>query len=173
MRKMLIVVDMQNDFIDGALGTAEARAIVPRVVEEIGKYAPENIIATRDTHPEHYLETQEGRRLPVPHCIRNTPGWELAPAVAAALGGAPVIDKPSFGSRALAETLAALAEAEELEITLVGLCTDICVVSNALLIKAFLPEAPVSVIAACCAGVSPESHAAALETMKMCQIQIL
>ena len=173
MRKILVVVDMQNDFIDGALGTSEAQSIVDRVVAEIGKYAEHDVIATRDTHPEHYMDTQEGRNLPVPHCIRMTPGWEIAPKVAAALGEAEVIDKPTFGSRALAEKLAAMAEQEELEITLVGLCTDICVVSNALLIKAYLPETQVNVIASCCAGVTPESHDAALKTMAMCQIKIL
>lgn len=172
MRKLLLVIDMQNDFIDGALGTPEGAAIVDRVVEEMGKYPPGDIIATRDTHGEDYLTTQEGRNLPVVHCVRGTPGWELNPKIAAALGAAAVFDKPTFGSRALAERLAELAREEELDITLVGLCTDICVVSNALLIKAFLPETPVRVIASCCAGVTPQSHQAALETMKMCQIQV-
>ena len=172
MRKILLVIDMQNDFIDGALGTPEAKAVVDRVVDEIKKYPGGDMIATRDTHAENYLETQEGRNLPVVHCVKGAPGWELNAKVAAALGGAAIIDKPSFGSRELAERLAQIAEEENLDITLVGLCTDICVVSNALLIKAFLPEAPVRVIAACCAGVTPESHRAALETMRMCQIQI-
>lgn len=173
MRKILIVVDMQNDFIDGALGTPEAQSIVDDVVTEIGKYAEADVIATRDKHPGHYMETQEGRNLPVPHCIQGTPGWEIAPKVAAALGGAEVIDKPTFGSKTLAEKLAAMAEQEELEITLIGLCTDICVVSNAMLIKAYLPETQVNVIASCCAGVTPESHEAALKTMAMCQIKVL
>ena len=173
MRKMLIVVDMQNDFIDGALGTPEAEAVVDRVIEEIGKYPLSDIIATRDTYAENYLETQEGRKLPAVHCVKGTPGWELHPKIAAALEGAVIIDKPTFGSRELAEKLALLAELDELEITLVGLCTDICVVSNALLVKAFLPETPVRVIADCCAGVTPESHKAALDTMRMCQIEIL
>lgn len=172
MRKLLLVIDMQNDFIDGTLGTPEAAAIVERVVEEIGKYPTADIIAIRDTHPENYLETQEGRNLPVIHCVKGTPGWELNAKVAAALKGAAIIDKPTFGSRELAERLAALAQDDELDITLVGLCTDICVISNALLIKAFLPETPVRVIAGCCAGVTPASHQAALYTMRMCQIQI-
>ena len=172
MRKILLVIDMQNDFIDGALGTHEAEAIVDRVADEIRKYPANDIMATRDTHAENYLGTQEGRNLPVTHCVKGTPGWELNPRIAAALGEALVIDKPTFGSRELAERLAQMARAEELDITLVGLCTDICVVSNALLIKAFLPETPVRVIAACCAGVTPESHRAALDTMKACQIQI-
>ena len=172
MRKILLVIDMQNDFIDGALGTPEAEAIVDRVAEEIGKYPVADIFATRDTHPENYLETQEGHNLPVVHCVKGTPGWELNDKIAAALDGATIIDKPTFGSKELAEKLALLAELDELEITLIGLCTDICVVSNALLVKAFLPETTVRVIADCCAGVTPESHRAALDTMRMCQIQI-
>lgn len=172
MRKILLVIDMQHDFIQGALGTAEAVSIVDRVVEEIQKYPVQDIIATRDTHGENYLETQEGRNLPVVHCVKNTPGWELHPKIAAALNDTQIIDKPTFGSRELAERLVQMAESEELDITLVGLCTDICVVSNALLIKAFLPETPIHVIADCCAGVTPESHQSALETMRMCQIQV-
>ena len=173
MRKILLVIDMQNDFINGALGTPEAEAIVGRVAEEIRKYPTENVIATRDTHTEDYLNTQEGRKLPVVHCVRETPGWKLHPEIAAALKGAAVIDKPTFGSRELAEKLSLLSEQDDLEVTLAGLCTDICVVSNALLIKAFLPETPVRVIAACCAGVTPGSHQAALDTMRMCQIEIV
>ncbi len=172
MRKILLVIDMQNDFINGALGTPEAEAIVERVVEEIKKYPAKNVIATRDTHAGNYLETQEGRNLPVVHCVKGTPGWELHPHIAAALSRSTVIDKPTFGSKELAEKLALLAKTDDLDITLVGLCTDICVVSNALLIKAFLPETPVRVIADCCAGVTPESHQAALDTMRMCQIEI-
>lgn len=173
MRKILLVIDMQNDFINGALGTSEAEAIVGRVAEEIRKYPTENVIATRDTHTENYLNTQEGWKLPVVHCVRGTPGWELHPEIAAALKGAAVIDKPTFGSKELAEKLFLLSEQDDLEVTLAGLCTDICVVSNALLIKAFLPETPVRVIADCCAGVTPESHQSALNTMRMCQIEIV
>lgn len=173
MRKILLVIDMQNDFIDGALGTKEAEEIVDRVAEEIGKYSVEDVFATRDTHGADYLDTQEGKNLPVPHCIQDTPGWELNPKIAAALGDAQILDKPSFGSVELARLMARLALEEELQITLVGLCTDICVVSNALLLKAFLPETPVSVIADCCAGVTPESHTAALKTMEMCQVKII
>ena len=172
MRKILLVIDMQNDFIDGALGTPEAAAIVDSVAAEIGKYPAEDVFATRDTHAGNYLDTQEGRYLPVVHCVKGTPGWELNPKVAAALGSAAIIDKPSFGSRELAQRIALLAQEDELDITLVGLCTDICVVSNALLLKAFLPETPVRVISACCAGVTPESHRAALQTMQMCQVQV-
>lgn len=173
MRKILLVIDMQNDFVDGALGTLEAAAIVDRVVEEIGRYSPDDIIATRDTHMENYLETQEGRNLPVIHCVKGTPGWELNAKVAKALKGTAIIDKPTFGSTELAERIAALAQDEEVELTLVGLCTDICVVSNTLLLKAYLPETPIQVIASACAGVTPESHQAALKTMEMCQIKIM
>ena len=173
MRKLLIVVDMQKDFVDGALGTAEAQAIVEPLVELVKQYDPQNIIATRDTHPEHYLETQEGHNLPVVHCIKDTEGWQIDPRVQAAIGDAKIIDKPTFGSWELAEEVAAMAQQEELEITLCGLCTDICVVSNALLLKARLPETKVRVAAACCAGVTPASHSAALETMKMCQVELV
>ena len=172
MRRLLLVIDMQNDFIDGALGAPEAEAIVDRVVKEIQQYPSADILATRDTHPENYLETQEGRHLPVIHCVKGTSGWELNDKIAAALKDAAIIDKPTFGSKELAERVAALAQRDDLDITLVGLCTDICVVSNALLLKAFLPETPIRVIADCCAGVTPESHRAALDTMRMCQIQI-
>ena len=172
MRKILLVIDMQNDFVDGALGTPEAAAIVDRAAAEIAAYSAGDVIATRDTHEMDYLKTQEGRNLPVPHCIRGTPGWELHPKIAAALKGAVLVDKPAFGSVKLAEMLAELARLDDLDITLLGLCTDICVISNALLIKAFLPETPVRVLADCCAGVTPESHRAALDTMRMCQIQI-
>lgn len=170
MRDILLIIDMQNDFITGALGTPEAEAIVDAVAEEAGKYPAKDIIATRDTHGLDYLQTQEGQKLPVPHCIRGTEGWALHPKIAAAIAGAPILNKPSFGSVALAERLRDMAAREELRLTLLGLCTDICVVSNALLIKAFLPETPVRVLARCCAGVTPESHKAALQTMEMCQI---
>lgn len=170
MRKLLIVVDMQNDFIDGALGTPEAVAIVDNVVEKIRSYPTADIIATRDTHTPDYLNTQEGRLLPVVHCVEGTTGWQIAPKVAEALGDAKIVDKPTFGSTRLAELLLEYRNEEELEIELVGLCTDICVVSNALLIKATQPETAVYVDPKCCAGVTPESHAAALITMGMCQI---
>ena len=172
MRKILVVVDMQNDFVDGSLGTKEAVGIVENVVEEIKKYRTEDIFATRDTNPENYLETQEGKHLPVVHCVKNTNGWEINKEVAAVLKDAKIIDKPTFGSKELAEEITKIAEKEEVEVTLVGLCTDICVVSNALLIKAYLPEISVKVIASCCAGVTPESHEAALTTMKMCQVEV-
>ena len=173
MRKILLAIDMQKDFIDGALGTPEAVAIVDRVAEEIKKYPSGDVFATRDTHPENYLDTQEGRNLPVVHCVKGTAGWQLNEKIAAALSTAEIVDKPTFGSVVLAEKIKAMAEKEPLEVTLVGLCTDICVVSNALLIKAFLPETPVKVLADCCAGVTPESHKAALQTMKMCQVEVV
>ena len=169
--KILIVVDMQNDFIDGALGTAEAVSIVPRVAERIARARTEDetVLFTRDTHPGNYLETQEGHNLPVPHCIRGTHGWEITPALDTA--DSKIIDKPTFGSTELASTVAALGQIEQIE--LIGLCTDICVISNALLLKAALPETPIAVRADCCAGVTPESHQNALSAMKMCQITIL
>ncbi|MDE5907327.1 MAG: cysteine hydrolase [Lachnospiraceae bacterium] len=174
MQKILVVIDMQNDFIDGALGTGEAQYIVGNVVRKIQSYKGHKVFATRDTHEENYLETSEGRHLPVPHCIRGTKGWEIQQEVAKALEetGAELIDKPTFGSEALAERLRKLVQKEEAEIELIGLCTDICVVSNALLIKAKMPETIIKVDASCCAGVTPESHDAALLTMKMCQIEL-
>ena len=173
MRKQLVVVDMQKDFIDGSLGTKEAEAIVDNVVKVIGTYDPKYIFATRDTHPENYLETQEGKNLPVVHCVKNTPGWELNEKVAAALGDAKVIDKPTFGSKELCELLEKENQKETIDmVTLIGLCTDICVISNALLVKAYLPEVRIIVDASCCAGVTVESHKRALESMKMCQIEI-
>ena len=177
MKKFLIVVDMQNDFIDGALGTKEALAIVPGVVEKIGAYDPDCVYATRDTHGEDYLKTREGEKLSVPHCIRGTEGWEVRREVAGAMPGAVYVNKPLFGSTELARLLKerlkedGIAE-REAQIELIGLCTDICVVSNAILLKTLLPEAQILVDASCCAGVTPESHRAALETMKMCQIEV-
>lgn len=173
MRKILVVIDMQKDFIDGALGTEEAVRIVDNVVNKIKSYPIENVYATRDTHNENYMETNEGRHLPVIHCVKNTEGWQINEKIAEALKTAKIIDKPTFGSLELARMLKAESEYDELEIELVGLCTDICVVSNALLLKASMPEINISVDSKCCAGVTPESHNAALETMKMCQIEII
>ena len=171
MQKILVVVDMQNDFIDGALGTAEAVAIVPKVAEKIKNFDG-TVLYTRDTHEENYMETQEGKNLPVPHCIRGTEGWQIRTELQQA--GAEVVDKPTFGSRALAEKLVEMNREEAIEsITLIGLCTDICVISNAFVIKAFLPETPIIVDAACCAGVTPKSHERALEAMKVCQIAVV
>ena len=177
MQNFLIVVDMQTDFVDGALGTKEAVAIVPAVKERIRQAVDtgEKIIFTRDTHQENYLETQEGRNLPVTHCIEGTDGWQIIPELwEFAKGAAAVIDKPTFGSRKLGRHLAEENEKDEIRhITLIGLCTDICVISNAMLIKAFLPEVPIKVKAKCCAGVTPESHENALAAMKVCQIEVI
>lgn len=173
MKKILVVVDMQNDFIDGALGTAEAKKIVNRVIDKIHNYAGDCIYATRDTHGENYLETSEGKYLPVKHCIKGTEGWEIRKEVALAMPEAVIVDKPTFGSEELAQRLQEENNREKIEIELAGLCTDICVVTNALLLKTRLPEVKISVDASCCAGVTPESHKAALLTMKMCQIDIL
>ena len=171
MGKLLVVVDMQKDFIDGALGTAEAQAIVPAVKSKIEKFDG-RVIFTRDTHFADYLSTQEGKNLPVEHCIRDTDGWQIR-AELDALRKEPAVDKLTFGSSELGEMLRAENEKQPIDsITLIGLCTDICVISNAMIIKAFLPEVPVEVDAACCAGVTPESHVNALNAMKMCQIKI-
>ena len=171
MKNYLIVVDMQNDFIDGALGTAEAEAIVDRVAEKIRSFDGE-VIFTRDTHSPDYLETQEGRNLPVVHCVKDSEGWRIREGLEA-IRPALVVDKLTFGSAELGAILAQEnARGAIGSVTLVGLCTDICVISNALLIKAFLPEVPVIVDAACCAGVTPESHRNALSAMKMCQIAV-
>ena len=165
MKKTLIVVDMQKDFIDGALGTKEAVAIVEIVRKKIAKYQAngDEIIFTRDTHQPNYLETNEGKHLPVEHCIEGTEGWQIGEGLE--VEGAIYIDKPSFGFMNWKDY-----DLEEVEI--MGLCTDICVVSNALIIKATYPEIRVSVDASCCAGVTPESHEAALTTMKMCQVEV-
>lgn len=171
MKKYLIVVDMQNDFIDGSLGTKEAEEIVGRVAEKIRGFDGD-VLFTRDTHGENYLATQEGKNLPVVHCVKGTPGWMIRSGLET-IRPCTVIDKPTFGSTELGVLLAQRNLEEPIgSVTLVGLCTDICVISNALLIKAFLPETPIIVDAACCAGVTPKSHKGALEAMKMCQIAI-
>ncbi len=172
MRRILIVIDMQNDFIDGSLGTAEAVAIVEKVKDKIRSWNPENLIATMDTHEEDYLQSQEGRMLPVRHCIRGSKGWQIREDIAQILGKAKIYEKPTFGSIRLAQDLQALSRQEEIELELIGLCTDICVVSNALLLKAAMPQVRISVDPSCCAGVTPQLHEAALATMASCQIQI-
>lgn len=166
MKKTLIVIDMQRDFINGALGTREAEAIVERVKEKILQYEKNGheILYTRDTHQENYLETMEGKYLPVVHCVEGSEGWQIAGELP--VEGREIIDKPSFGYTDWAKY-----NFEEIEI--VGLCTDICVVSNALILKAFFPEIKITVDASCCAGVTVESHKAALLTMKMCQIEVV
>ncbi len=164
--KAFIVIDMQKDFIDGSLGTNEAVSIVPLVAEKVAEYKKKGyqIIYTRDTHNTDYLHTPEGKKLPIEHCIKGTQGWEIVSEVF--YKDSIIIDKPSFG-------YTGWQEFHFSEIVLAGLCTDICVVSNALILKALFPDAKISVLSECCAGVTPDSHNAALSTMKMCQIDVL
>lgn len=171
----LIVIDMQNDFVTGALGTPEAAAIADQLAAYAGSFAG-TVSFTLDTHGEDYLATQEGQRLPVPHCIRGTQGWKLIPALEAirVARGCRMFEKPAFGSLTLATWLAEEHGRRPIDvIELCGVCTDICVVSNALIIKAMLPEVPVRVRAALCAGVTPEAHDAALATMASCQVEVV
>lgn len=176
MQRILVVIDMQNDFIDGSLGTKEAQAIVPAVVERIRTFDGP-VLFTRDTHTEDYLQTAEGKKLPVEHCIKGTKGWEVREEIEVLRNSldAVTFDKITFGSRELAEYLHAnLASFGGISaVVLCGLCTDICVISNALLLKAYLPEVPIVVDSACCAGVTVESHENALKAMAMCQIEIV
>ena len=173
MKKFLIVVDMQKDFVDGALGTGEAQAIVPLVCEKIKNFDGE-IIVTYDTHTDDYLNSAEGKKLPVVHCVKSTDGWQLETDVATAIESKShmKIEKPTFGSVELPILISKLADGDEFEVELIGLCTDICVVSNALLLKANFPEIKITVDSSCCAGVTVDSHNAALNTMKMCQIDV-
>ena len=189
MRKILIVIDMQNDFIDGSLGTPEAVAIVENVKAKIREYDPAYVCFNQDTHEPEYLQTQEGRNLPVEHCIRGTKGWEIREDIWEVVKAfedekrrvyeenhltyRPTYEKPTFGSVELAEDLRGLLKDEDIEIEMVGLCTDICVISNALLLKAYMPEVKITVDSSCCAGVTPEKHEAALETMRSCQINVI
>lgn len=170
----LIVIDMQNDFVTGSLGSKEAEKIVPNVLGKVNDFKGK-IYFTQDTHDEEYMSTQEGRCLPVKHCIYGTEGWELINELKELKEKKQLkaYKKNTFGSVELAEALRRENEENGIKsVELIGLCTDICVVSNALLIKAFLPEIPVYVDAACCAGVTPESHMASLKTMESCQIHI-
>ena len=167
--KILVVVDMQKDFIDGALGTAEAAAIVPYVKQVIETFDGK-VLFTRDTHFEDYMQTQEGKNLPVMHCVKGTPGWEIHPELEA-LRKTAAIDKLTFGSSELPKILAREEHIES--ITFLGLCTDICVISNVMITKAFFPEVPVIVDAKGCAGVTPDSHKNALAAMKMCQVAVI
>ena len=192
MKKVLVVVDMQNDFITGVLGTEEARAITPKVAQYIRDHADKNTVLffTRDTHDADYLNTQEGKKLPIPHCLRDTYGWELAPEMEEAIYDTRdeyfdfdtyfpyvsdhIINKPTFGSVDFQNLLYILDEEDDIkEITFLGVCTDICVISNAMLAKATLPEATIKVVADCCAGVTPDRHNIALEAMDYCQIEIV
>ena len=170
MSRLLVVVDMQKDFVDGALGSPEARAIVPDVLDKVKAYrdAGDEVVFTLDTHGPDYMDTMEGKKLPVPHCLKGTEGWELDSSLREFDGKR--FEKVTFGSPELAE-YAAAAGYERIE--LLGLCTDICVISNALLIKAKTPEAEICVKADCCAGVTPQSHENALNAMKMCHIDVI
>lgn len=172
MKKLLIVIDMQNDFIDMALGTQEAVAIVPKVKARIKEAVKqgEDIVFTMDTHQADYLQTQEGCRLPVEHCIKGTKGWEIHPELDLFACQSKVFEKPTFGSLELAKYV---ADNQYTHATLIGLCTDICVISNAMVLRAHQPELQLSVDASCCAGVTPASHLNALEAMKMCQVEII
>ena len=187
MKKTLIVIDMQNDFIDGSLGTKEAQAIVPNVKNKIDEYYTlgYDIVFTRDTHQENYLDTMEGKVLPVKHCIENTDGWEISKELDTSIASA-IINKPNFGYIDWVSYLSDFSDIEDEDnwlpiqkeecpecIEILGLCTDICVVSNALILKATYPETNITVDASCCAGVTTESHQAALTTMKMCQINVI
>lgn len=174
MKKVLVVVDMQNDFVDGALGTKEAVGIVENVVNKIKNFEGK-ILATLDTHQSNYMETSEGKKLPVPHCIRMTNGWLLNEQIMKALDNKDykMIEKGTFGSIKLINEIRRIEDNDDIEIEFVGLCTDICVVSNVLLTKVYFPEIRIIVDASCCAGVTPESHKAALDTMKMCQIDVI
>ncbi|MFI3170014.1 MAG: cysteine hydrolase [Faecalibacterium sp.] len=175
MKQFLIVVDMQVDFIDGSLGTAEAVAILPKVAQAIADFDG-TVLFTRDTHFENYLATQEGAKLPVPHCIKGTAGHAIHPSLAQFIpqSDALICDKLTFGAKELPAMIDAQnPKGEALSFTLIGLCTDICVISNALLLKAFYPEAKVCVDASCCAGVTPATHENALRAMQMCQIEIV
>lgn len=169
-KKVLVVVDMQNDFIDGVLGTQEAQAIIPKVVEKIRSYEErgDEVLFTMDTHGEDYLKTQEGQKLPIVHCVKGTAGWQLHQAIRPY--GRKVFEKTCFGSLGCAEYIAGRGYAE---VELIGVCTDICVLTNALLIKTLLPESIVRVDSSCCAGVTPDSHETALAAMRMTQIEIL
>ena len=170
MRKVIVVIDMQNDFIDGALGTKEAQAMLPHLVAKLEREKDALLIFTQDTHSKNYMETQEGWNLPVLHCIKPEKGWEIAPSLQPFVKkAAAVIEKPAFGSLELPK---AVAKLQPDEVELVGLCTDICVISNAMILKTAFPELPVAVDASCCAGVTPTSHDNALQAMKMCQVDI-
>ena len=174
MRKLLVVVDMQNDFIDGVLGTKQAEEIVDNVAAKIKEYKPEDIFVTLDTHQEDYLDTREGQFLPVKHCVEGTEGWRLSPEIESLIEGAHIVEKPTFGSFELIDAIGEIYEEEDgdIEIELVGLYTDICVISNALLVKNWFYETPIKVTANCCAGITQEKHEAALATMRSCQIVV-
>ncbi len=174
MKKILVVVDIQNDFVDGALGTPEAQAIIDNAADKIKNFVGD-IFVTSDTHYDNYMDTLEGKKLPVPHCIKGTKGWELNSKIADALKDKnyKIVEKLTFGSVDLPSLVKEVIGDDSAEITLIGLCTDICVVSNALLLKANFLDSEIYVDASCCAGVTPETHNAALDTMRCCQINVI
>ncbi len=174
MKQFLVVVDMQKDFVDGSLGTPEAQAIVSRAAEKIRSFEGD-IFVTYDTHFEDYLDTPEGKKLPVPHCIYETPGWELTEELQDLMEEIPhyKVQKYTFGSITLPHLMKEVADGDDFSIELIGLCTDICVISNALILKAQFPDLSISVDSSCCAGVTPALHIAALDVMRSCQIDIL
>lgn len=173
MQRILVVIDMQVDFISGSLGSKEALGIITPVKEKIKSYPKEQVYATRDTHGPDYLSTMEGQKLPIIHCQKDTKGWEFDPSLIDLVLEEHIFDKQTFGSIRLAQYMQELAMKEPIELELVGLCSDICVVSNALLLKAYLPNTKIRVNASCCAGSTPEKHQAALDTMRSCQIDII
>ena len=174
MNRYLFVIDYQNDFVDGALGFPGAEKLDERIAAKVRQYGKGHVLFTRDTHFENYMDTREGKNLPVPHCIKGTEGWKIHPQITEALGDALLVEKPTFGSVKLPQIVAQLADdPAAMTIELLGVCTDICVASNALLLKAHFPEAALRVRRACCAGVTPAKHEAALETMSSCQIDVI
>ena len=178
MKKILVVVDMQNDFITGALGNAECQASVQKVVDVIKNNKYDNIFLTRDTHHDNYMETQEGKNLPVPHCIENTAGWEIVDAVSEAVAvcrdvDVKIINKPTFGSVELGAILREIYDKENAIIDFCGVCTGICVISNVMIAKANCPEAEIRVFQDACACITPESHRTAIEAMRLCQVSIV
>ncbi|MDO5332192.1 MAG: isochorismatase family cysteine hydrolase [Bacillota bacterium] len=175
MNSLLLVVDVQNDFIDGSLGSKEAISTLPNIIKKVKNFNGD-VVFTRDTHDENYMSSQEGKNLPVVHCVKNTNGWQLADELEAFRkdNNCKVFDKPTFGSVECAEYIKELFDNKKVdEVTLIGYCTDICVVSNALIIKAMMPELKLKVDSKCCAGVTPQKHNSALETMASCQIEIV
>lgn len=173
MKKILVVVDMQNDFVRGSLANNEAVKIIPNIIKKINTYPLENRFATRDTHFENYMETMEGKKLPVLHCIKNTKGWEIIDEIKSFINTENIIDKTIFGANDLVNILKKHDKKENIEIELVGVCTDICVISNAILLKTYFPEREIIVDSKCCAGVTADKHKAALEIMKSCQIEVI
>lgn len=172
MRTILLVIDMQNDFLTGSLATKEAQALVPQILKKIKTFKPEDVFATRDTHKDNYLDTQEGKLLPVKHCLINTEGWLIEKSLSAALAKSKIYNKPTFASLQLADEIRKIHQRDQLTIEICGVCSDICVIANAFLLKSYLPEVPIIVDEALVAGTTPEKNKEALDVMKSCQIII-